>query len=125
MVPPPLHGTDQGEAAEENHGDDGGLEVLVFDEAESLDAEGGPALPEGGVLVPRHAGKVDVALDGAAVGRVLRHQQLLGVGIQHQLRVKLQLHNGEKLGVNNETRTQTSREKPKNLENKLCISTVR
>jgi hypothetical protein len=81
----------QGEAAEKDHSDDGSLEVLVLHEAEGLDAEGGPALPEGRVLLPRHAGEVDVAADGAAVRRVLGHQQLLGVSVQHQLSVQLQL----------------------------------
>jgi hypothetical protein len=81
----------QGEAAEQDHGDDGRLEVLVLYKAEGLDAEGGPALPEGRVLLPRHAGEVDVAPHGAAVCRVLGHQQLLGVSVQHQLSVQLQL----------------------------------
>ena len=53
--------TDQGEGADEDHGNDGGLEVLVLDEAEGLDPEVGPALPERRFLVSHHTREVNVA----------------------------------------------------------------
>ena len=67
----------QRQAAHKDHGDNSRLKVLVLDEPKSLDPEVGPALPEGGVLVPGDAGEVDVAPHRAAVRRVLRHHHLL------------------------------------------------
>ena len=82
----------QGQTADQYHGDHRSLKIFVLYQAERFDPEVGPALPEGRVLVPRHAGEVEVALDWTAVRRVLSQHHLLGVHIQHKLRLHLHLH---------------------------------
>ena len=62
--------TYQSKGAQENHGNDSCLKILVLNQPVRLDAQVSPALPEWRVLVAYHAWKVKVAADGAAVGRI-------------------------------------------------------
>ena len=52
--------THQSQTGEEDHDDDGRLEILVLDEPESLESEHGPALPERRLVVALQDGHLFV-----------------------------------------------------------------
>jgi len=66
------------QTADENHCDDGRLEVLVLDQPERLDPQIAPALPERRIRISDQTGKPDVVGFRAAVGRIFLQQKFLG-----------------------------------------------
>lgn len=75
--------THESETAEQDHGDDCSLEVLVLDQLERFEAEVSPALPERRLVVPSEEREAFVAGVRTAVGGVLSQQHVIRACVNH------------------------------------------
>jgi len=77
--------THQCHTTEQDHSDDGSLEIFIFDQLVGFQSEVRPSLPEGGVIVASEEGKPLVTIIRTTVSRIFSQEDILGVGIKDNI----------------------------------------